>query len=150
MAGAIPEKDQAANQLGIRFGYNASGDLYYPSDAVPDAKLPVVIWLHGYGYALGYEWSYRRDRSPILALVKAGYAVFAFDQIGFGSRIAEAGRFYDRYPHWSAIWAAWSKTPARQLICCKKTQDSIPRNLSVWIFAGRNRGNLYGSLSTRA
>jgi pimeloyl-ACP methyl ester carboxylesterase len=98
-----PEKDQAANQLGIRFGYNASGDLYYPSDAVPDAKLPVVIWLHGYGYAMGYEWSYRRDLSPILALVKAGYAVFAFDQVGFGSRIAEAGRFYDRYPHWSQL-----------------------------------------------
>ncbi len=136
-----PEKDQVANQLGIRFGYNASGDLYYPADAPPDAKtevpsdanttsprplgegpgvragseynadskqppaakLPVVIWLHGYGYAMGYEWGYRRDLSPILALVKAGYAVFAFDQMGFGSRIAEAGRFYDRYPHWSEL-----------------------------------------------
>ncbi len=98
-----PEKDQAAYQLGIRFGYDAAGDLYYPTAAEPDAKLPVVIWLHGYGYAMGYEWSYRRDLSPILALVKAGYAVFAFDQVGFGSRIAEAGRFYDRYPHWSQL-----------------------------------------------
>ena len=130
-----PESNEAAYQLGIRFGYNASGDLYYPADAPsdantisprplgegpgvragnepgsnadsqqsPPAKLPVVIWLHGYGYAMGYEWSYRRDLSPILALVKAGYAVFAFDQIGFGSRIADAGHFYDRYPHWSEL-----------------------------------------------
>jgi len=98
-----PEKDLAAYQLGIRFGYNVTGDLYYPVDAKPDARLPTVIWLHGYGYAMGYEWSYRRDLSPILALVKAGYAVFAFDQVGFGSRIAEAGHFYDRYPHWSQM-----------------------------------------------
>jgi pimeloyl-ACP methyl ester carboxylesterase len=96
-----PDQELAAFQLGMRFGYNVAGDLYYPASAPADAKLPVVIWLHGYGYAMGYEWSYRWDLSPILALVKAGYAVFAFDQIGFGSRIAEAGPFYDRWPHWS-------------------------------------------------
>jgi pimeloyl-ACP methyl ester carboxylesterase len=48
-------------------------------------------------------WVYRRDVHPILALVKAGYAVLAFDQSGFGSRMAESGPFYDRYPRWSQL-----------------------------------------------
>src|SRR5262249_7620404 len=33
--------------------------------------------------------------------VQAGYAVLAYDQSGFGSRMSEIGPFYDRYPHWS-------------------------------------------------
>jgi cephalosporin-C deacetylase-like acetyl esterase len=40
---------------------------------------------------------------PILALVQAGYAVLAFDQAGFGSRMEEAAPFYNRYPHWSMM-----------------------------------------------
>ena len=35
-------------------------------------SLPVVIWLHGYSYQLGYMWVYHNDLHPILALVKAG------------------------------------------------------------------------------
>jgi pimeloyl-ACP methyl ester carboxylesterase len=48
-------------------------------------------------------WVYRRDLHPVLALVQAGYAVLAYDQSGFGTRWAEAGPFYDRYPHWSRM-----------------------------------------------
>src|SRR5690606_4355481 len=58
---------------------------------------------HGYNYPLGYMWVYRRDLHPILALVKAGYAVFAYDQTGFGSRWKEAASFYERYPRWSKM-----------------------------------------------
>jgi dienelactone hydrolase len=97
-----PEKDQTDSRR-IRFGYNVTGDLYFPSNTPPNTKLPAVIWLHGYSYPLGYMWVYRRDLHPILALVKAGYAVLAFDQCGFGSRMNEAGPFYDRYPHWSQL-----------------------------------------------
>ena len=43
------------------------------------------------------------DMHPILALVQAGYAVLAFDQAGFGSRMGEEAPFYDRYPHWSMM-----------------------------------------------
>ena len=35
-----PEKDKTANQLGIRFGYDVSGDLYYPSDTAPTPSCP--------------------------------------------------------------------------------------------------------------
>jgi dienelactone hydrolase len=40
---------------------------------------------------------------PILALVDAGYAVLAYDQCGFGSRMNEAAAFYDKTPHWSQM-----------------------------------------------
>jgi dienelactone hydrolase len=97
-----PEKSQTTSRS-ISFGYNVRGDLYYPTNTPENAKLPTVIWLHSYSYPLGYMWVYHRDLHPILGLVKAGYAVLAFDQTGFGSRMSEAGPFYDRYPHWSQM-----------------------------------------------
>ncbi len=97
-----PEKSKTASRT-ISFGYNVRGDLYYPAGIPADAKLPTVIWLHGYSYPLGYMWVYHNDLHPILALVRAGYAVLAFDQSGFGSRMSETGSFYERYPHWSEM-----------------------------------------------
>ena len=97
-----PQKSQTTSRS-INFGFNLRGDLYYPVGTPDTAKLPVVIWLHGYSYQLGYMWVYHNDLHPILALVKAGYAVLAFDQSGFGSRMSETGPFYDRYPHWSQM-----------------------------------------------
>jgi dienelactone hydrolase len=96
-----PESDLAATQLNVRFGQGVSGDFFYPASAAPDAKLPAVVWLYGYGYPMGYWWGYRYDLNPILGLVKAGYAVFAFDYVGSGRRLFEAKRYADRYPHWS-------------------------------------------------
>jgi pimeloyl-ACP methyl ester carboxylesterase len=98
--------DPQANQVSSRsisFGSNVRGDLYYPSNTPPNTKLPTVIFLHGFSYPLGYMWVYRSDLHPILALTQAGYAVFAYDQSGFGSRMAETGPFYSRYPHWSQM-----------------------------------------------
>jgi len=59
--------------------------------------------LHGYSHATGAMWAYRPELNPILALVEAGYVVLAYDQHGFGTRIREAGRFYERYPGWSRM-----------------------------------------------
>ena len=87
----------------ITFGYGVTGHLYYPNNAPAGTRLPAVIWLHGYSYPLGYMWVYRSDPHPILALVNAGYAVLAFDQIGFGSRMGEFDPFYKRHPHWSLL-----------------------------------------------
>ena len=97
-----PEKDQLDSKR-IRFGNGITGDLYFPKGTPENAKLPAAIWLHGYSYPLGYMWVYRRDLHPILALMKAGYAVLAFDQCGFGARMSEIGPFYDRYPQWSQL-----------------------------------------------
>jgi dienelactone hydrolase len=93
----------AADTRRVRFGGGITGDLYFPAGTPADKKLPAVIWLHGYSYPLGYMWVYRQDVHPVLALVQAGYAVLAFDQCGFGARMAEIGPFYDRTPNWSQL-----------------------------------------------
>ena len=95
-----PQKDLTTSRP-VTFGFNVRGDLYYPTNTPPNTKLPTVIWLHGFSYPLGYMWVYHNDLHPILALARAGYAVLAYDQSGFGSRLTETGPFYDRYPHWS-------------------------------------------------
>lgn len=97
-----PEKNQVISRR-IRFGAGLAADLYLPAGTREDARLPAMIWLHGWSHPLGYMWVYRRDLHPILALVKAGYAVLAYDQCGFGSRMGEAGPFYDRYPGQSLL-----------------------------------------------
>ena len=94
-----PEKSETAVRHVMFSGL--AGDLYYPKDTPAGKKLPAVVWLHGYSYPLGYMWVYHSDLHPILALVHAGYAVLAYDQSGFGSRLSETGPFYDRYPEWS-------------------------------------------------
>ena len=88
----------------ISFGPDGiRGDLYYPKDTPEGTRLPVVIWLHGYHFPLGYMWVYHTDTHPIPALVKEGFAVLAFDQTGFGSRCGESATFYDRWPQWSRM-----------------------------------------------
>lgn len=96
-----PEKNQVESRR-VTFSHdNQTADLYYPAGTAEDAKLPTVIWLHGHHFPLGYMWVYRQDLHPILALVKAGFAVLAFDQTGYGMRTDENAPFYDRYPQWS-------------------------------------------------
>jgi dienelactone hydrolase len=96
-----PQKSQTATRR-VTIAGGIRGDLYYPVGTPPGKKLPTAIWLHGYSYPLGYMWVYHTaDLHPILALVQQGYAVLAYDQSGFGSRLTETGPFYDRYPHWS-------------------------------------------------
>jgi cephalosporin-C deacetylase-like acetyl esterase len=87
------------------FGDYLYGDLYYPKTAretAPSQRLPVVIWLHPYSYNSGYG-SAARGRTPAVELARLGYAMFAFDQIGFGTRVEEGRGFYQRYPHWSLM-----------------------------------------------
>jgi dienelactone hydrolase len=90
--------------------YNGFGDmlygyLYYPLN--PERKplnssLPVVIYLHEFDYSKGFNSNHRVE-SLLQLLTEKGFAVFTFDMIGFGNRIEEATRFYDRYPNWSKM-----------------------------------------------
>ncbi|MDD4109720.1 MAG: alpha/beta fold hydrolase [Prolixibacteraceae bacterium] len=87
------------------FGDQLFGYLYYPqkTERTPvNNNLPVVIYLHEYDYSKGFN-SYHSVESLIQSMVDQGYAVFAYDMIGFGNRIEEGTRFYDRYPHWSKL-----------------------------------------------
>ena len=44
-----------------------------------------------------------RERIPAVPVTDMGYAMFGFDQIGFGTRVAEGKNFYKRYPQWSLM-----------------------------------------------
>jgi pimeloyl-ACP methyl ester carboxylesterase len=56
--------------------------------------------MHPYSYSTGYS----RDTQPFFAsLTKRRFAVLAFDQIGFGTRVRAARYFYHRYPKWSLL-----------------------------------------------
>ncbi|OQY95236.1 MAG: hypothetical protein B6D37_06150 [Sphingobacteriales bacterium UTBCD1] len=85
-------------------GDNLWGNIYFPAQYITHnsvhAKLPLVIYLHGYSYATGYH---RRGIPIIRHFTEQGFAVLAIDMIGFGTRIEEALHFYDRYPRWSVM-----------------------------------------------
>jgi pimeloyl-ACP methyl ester carboxylesterase len=88
----------------FNFGNYISGDLYYPTNADRTGrKLPAVIWLHPVSVSSGYVAGYRRGEHPHVALARTGCAVFAFDQIGNGTRLEEVRNFYVRYPAWSLL-----------------------------------------------
>ena len=87
------------------FGDQLFGYLYYPAEEKGDLKsknLPVVIYLHEYDYSKGFN-SVHQIESLFQSIVDRGYAVFSYDMIGFGNRIEEGTRFYNRYPHWSKM-----------------------------------------------
>lgn len=91
----------------LNFGNYIAGDLYFPTNAdragKAAEKLPVVIWLHPLSVSHGYGAGYKRGENPHLAMARLGCAVFAFDQIGNGSRLQEVRNFYFRYPNWSLL-----------------------------------------------
>jgi cephalosporin-C deacetylase-like acetyl esterase len=87
------------------FGDQLFGTLYFPADKNGDLRnknLPVVIYLHEYDYSKGFN-SYHQVESLFQSIVDRGFAVFSYDMLGFGNRIEEGTRFYNRYPHWSKM-----------------------------------------------
>jgi dienelactone hydrolase len=100
----------------IGFGDDLDATLFYPIEVGGEpkpGKWPVVIWLHPYTYQNGWSngspWSatgpdYTLEHRPSFPeLVRRGFAVLAFDQIGFGTRVGDARDFYERYPKWSLM-----------------------------------------------
>jgi dienelactone hydrolase len=88
------------------FGDQLFGYLYYPSDSNGKPRsndLPVIIYLHEFDYSKGFSSTRHGIGSLFESVVNEGYAVFAYDMIGFGNRIEEGTRFYERYPHWSKL-----------------------------------------------
>lgn len=78
------------------------GQLFYPADAEGEPlsdDLPVVVYLHEYTYSTGYL----RLGDIINRFTEQGFAVYMYDQIGFGTRIEEGRLFYERFPNWSKM-----------------------------------------------
>jgi len=102
-----PEPTEKMGRLVIgpyrSFGDYLYGSLYFPADdqgKPSGGPLPVVVFLHEYAYPTGFA---RRIQPFFEKIVEQGLAVFAFDMIGFGTRIQEGTLFYERYPHWSKM-----------------------------------------------
>jgi dienelactone hydrolase len=89
-------------RIPVNFGDGVRGNLYHnPSGKGP---APVVIWLHPYSYSTGYNEGYGVEGTTIYhRLANEGYAVLAFDQVGFGLRLLEGSTFYEDSPQWSKL-----------------------------------------------
>lgn len=98
-----PFKSPSMGAVGLAYGDDLKADFYFPIDAdgSPRGKhWPVVVWMHPYSYTSGYS----REMQPFfVSLSQRGFAVLAFDQIGFGTRVRDARYFYQRYPKWSLL-----------------------------------------------
>lgn len=134
-----PQKDLTASRY-VNFGFQVKGRLYYPKGTPQGKKLPAVIWLHGLSYPLGYMWPYHFSLHPVLALVRAGYAVLAYDQSGFGTRMGETRPFYDRYPQWSRMGRLVED--ARMAVEALQKDELVdPRQISIF---GYGLGGMVG------
>ncbi len=110
--GTFLTRPQATNKMGRMnispyngFGDQLFGYLYYPLNENGELKhknMPVIIYLHEYDYSKGFN-SYHQIENILQTLTNEGFAVFTFDMIGFGNRIEEGTRFYERYPEWSKM-----------------------------------------------
>jgi dienelactone hydrolase len=110
--GSFLQRPAATKTMGLAaispyngFGDQLFGYLYYPTNDAGTPRnneLPVVIYLHEFDYSKGFN-SYHQVDSLFQNITAEGYAVFAYDMLGFGNRVEEGTRFYDRYPHWSKL-----------------------------------------------
>jgi pimeloyl-ACP methyl ester carboxylesterase len=108
-----PIRSQTMKSVPVPFGVDLKADLYLPVTA--SGKLPLVIWLHPFSYSTGYS---RYAKAPFEELIRRGYAVLAFDQIGFGTRVEHAKEFYNRYPNWSLLGKMVADTRAAITAAC--------------------------------
>ena len=98
-----PFKNPSMGAVGLPYGDDLKADFYFPVDANGSPRgghWPVVVWMHPYAYATGYS---RYTQPTFASLTKRGFAVLAFDQIAFGTRVRDARYFYQRYPTWSLL-----------------------------------------------
>ena len=79
------------------------GELFFPrgADAGTD-QLPAVVWVHPYSYNAGYG-NGGRGHVPLRSAIDREFGLFAYDQLGFGTRMAEHDGFYDRHPGWTKM-----------------------------------------------
>jgi len=88
----------------LMFGGYLNADVYHPKGIQDEKrKIPAILWLHPLSFPKGYVAAYLRGEQAFMTFAKAGYAVFCYDQLGFGRRIEEVEDFYTRYPDSSLL-----------------------------------------------
>lgn len=115
----VPRPEVAGAKMVHLSPYSSIGELidgvlYCPADEKGKLKtpsggrFPVIIYSHQYAYSTGFSKGYDKDgrngTADLFAeLIKRGFAVLAIDMFGFGTRIEEATKFYQRNPGWSKM-----------------------------------------------
>lgn len=95
-------KIEHTTRLPVNFGYDVRGNLYHNPNS--EDAVPAIIWLHPFSYQSGYNEGYGVQETTVyFRLAQQGYAVLAFDQLGFGLRLLEGSEFYTSYPKWSRL-----------------------------------------------
>ncbi|WP_454860513.1 prolyl oligopeptidase family serine peptidase [Promicromonospora soli] len=88
--------------------------LALPGDAAPDAKAPLLLWIHGGPLGSWNAWSWRWN--PWL-MVAQGYAVLLPDpalSTGYGQEFVQRG------------WGAWGKAPFTDLMAITDAAEELP------------------------
>jgi len=89
-------------RIPVSFGGGVRGNVYCPSSVPRPAA--AVIWLHPLSYHSGYNEGYGVEGTTVYhRLAQAGHVVLAFDQCGFGLRLAEGRDFYVKKPRSSRL-----------------------------------------------
>lgn len=97
---ARPLRQSSVTATVVTFGDNITGCLFVPGQ---DRHRPVVIWLAAFQPAQGYAPGRNMGEFAPVALLKAGYPVFAFDPIGTFFRQEERREFFVRHPNASLM-----------------------------------------------
>ena len=86
------------------FGEYVNANIYMPKGTKDGkAKLPGVLWIPPDSIPGGYTVPYKRGDYAYRNIARAGYAVFCYDPVGTGRRIADVRDFYKRHPEWSVL-----------------------------------------------
>ncbi len=100
-------RDSAGNRLekdDLMFGEYINADVYMPEGTQEKGeKIPAILWLHPCSSPVGYIAPYHRGEQAFRPIARKGYAVFCYDQIGYGRRLEEIEGFYTRHPDWSVL-----------------------------------------------
>ena len=116
----------------LSFGAYVTANLYVPQHTTgdPPPALPVVIFLPGHSYHMGFTGTYNHLKSAVQgglvdAIAARGVAVLAWDGSGMGmrQRIDGAPRFYERHPTGSRLGAMIGEVQAAlDMIHCASPQ----------------------------
>jgi cephalosporin-C deacetylase-like acetyl esterase len=151
----LPRPEVSNGQVRYIAPYRSLGDylhgaFYYPVDDEGEMvtgendKLPVVIYLHRYSNT-GYDSRYETGLDDFFEdILSKGSAVLAMDMIGYGQRVEDGTRFYERYPHWSKLGRMVTDT--RAAIDALETLDFVD-NEKIYL-AGYSLGGTVSLLTS--
>lgn len=109
LPGTLTEVETAAED-----GTRVRAWLALPSDVGPDAKAPLLLWIHGGPLGSWNAWSWRWN--PWL-MVAQGYAVLLPDpalSTGYGQEFVQRG------------WGAWGAAPFTDLMAITDAAEALP------------------------